>query len=302
VTTVAIVGPGRVGTLLGAACARVGWRVVAVAGGSADGRAAFARRFPGVRPYDDPFAAVRQAELVWLTVPDDALEPLVTELAVADAFQDEPRVVHVAGSRGLAVLRRAALTGARVAACHPAMTVPTGATDPDRLVGIAWAVTASSANRTWARELVTDLGGDPHDVPDDVRTLYHAALAVASNAVGAAVVTARRLLLAARVDRPEAFLGPLVEASVANVAAGGAAALTGPIVRGDTGTIARHLDAIDADLPELSEAYRLLALATLAPVEPGLPAATVAALRALLGAHDDGTHGASGEAPLPEVD
>jgi predicted short-subunit dehydrogenase-like oxidoreductase (DUF2520 family) len=305
VTTVAIVGPGRVGTLLAAACARAGWRVVAVAGGSADARAAFAERFPGARPEDDPVAAVRRAELVWLTVPDDALDPLVTDLAVADAFRDEPRVVHVAGSRGLDVLHRAALAGARVAACHPAMTVPTGATDPDLLLGVAWAVTASSANRAWAHDLVSDLGGDPQEVPDGVRTLYHAALAVASNAVGAAVVTARRLLLAAQVDRPEAFLGPLVAASVANAAAGGAAALTGPIVRGDTGTIARHLDAIDADLPELAAAYRHLALATLEPIRPALPSVTVAALQALLAIDDvdtDGPGGGTAEGPLPEVD
>jgi predicted short-subunit dehydrogenase-like oxidoreductase (DUF2520 family) len=295
VTTVAIVGPGRVGTLLGAACTRAGWRVVAVAGGSEASRAAFAARVAGARSVADPTAAVRGVDLVWLTVPDDAIEPLVTELAVADAFGEGQRVVHVAGSRGLDVLRRAALSGARVAACHPAMTVPTGATDPDLLVGVAWAVTAASdADRAWAHDVVTDLGGDPHDVPDAARTLYHAALAVASNAVGAAVVTARRLLLAARVDRPEAFLGPLVEASVANAAARGAAALTGPIVRGDVGTIGRHLDAITADLPELADAYRYLALATLEPVRPALPAETVAALQALLA----GAEGAVGDAPL----
>jgi predicted short-subunit dehydrogenase-like oxidoreductase (DUF2520 family) len=79
-------------------------------------------------------------------------------------------------------------------------------TDPDLLVGTAWAVTAAAADLGWARDLVVDLGGDPHDVPDDVRVLYHAGLAVGGNAVGAAVAVARQLLLAARVDDPAAFL------------------------------------------------------------------------------------------------
>jgi predicted short-subunit dehydrogenase-like oxidoreductase (DUF2520 family) len=282
-TDVAIIGPGRVGTLLSTAAVRARWRVVAVAGGSVASRQALVDRVAGARSCEDPVDAVRAADVVLFTVPDDAIEPSVSALAVANAFADGQRVVHVAGSRGLGVLRRAALSGARVAACHPAMTVPTGATDPAVLDGIAWAVTATPANRGWARELVGDLGGDPFDVSDEMRTLYHAALAVGSNAVGAAVVTARRLLLAARVERPEAFLGPLVRASVANAAVSGASALTGPIVRGDLGTVAHHLAAIDADLPELADAYRYLALATLEPVRRALPPDTVQALRALLG-------------------
>ncbi len=283
-TDVAIVGPGRVGTLLATAVVRAGWRLVGVTGGSATAREAIAERVAGIRTTATPAEVVASAELVLLTVPDDAIEPLVTSLAVADTFRDGQRVVHVAGSRGLDVLRRAAHCGARVAACHPAMTVPTGATDPALLVGVAWAVTAAPADRGWARDLVGDLGGDPHDVADGMRTLYHAALAVGSNAVGAAVVTARRLLLAASVERPEAFLEPLVRASVANAATHGASALTGPIVRGDLGTVAHHLDVIATDLPELVDAYRFLALATLEPVRPALPPDTVAALRALLGA------------------
>jgi predicted short-subunit dehydrogenase-like oxidoreductase (DUF2520 family) len=299
-TEVAVIGPGRVGTLLAVAAARARWRVVAVAGGSEASRNALAGRVAGARVCADPIDAVRGVDLVLLTVPDDAIEPLVSDLAVADAFTDGQRVVHVAGSRGLGVLRRASLCGARVAACHPAMTVPTGAVDSDLLVGVAWAVTAASGDRAWARELVANLGGDPFDVADEVRTLYHAALAVGSNAVGAAVVTARRLLLAAKVERPEAFLGPLVRASVANAATHGAAALTGPIVRGDLGTVTRHLQAIDADLPELADAYRYLALATLEPVRPALPPDAVEALRALLGAAPGEGGDAPDDPPRPE--
>lgn len=302
---IAIVGPGRVGTLLAIASSRAGHRVVAVAGGTAQARDRVVSAVAGVRPYGRASDAVAAAELVLLCVPDDALDDVVTELAVSGAIGDTHRVVHVAGSRGLGALRRAALAGAATAACHPAMTVPQGAMDPDLLVGAAWAVTARANDLSWARELVTDLGGDPFEVPDDRRPLYHAGLAVASNAVGAAVATARQLLLAAKVEDPSAFLAPLIQASVANVLERGAEAVTGPVVRGDVGTLAAHLAALERDLPELVPTYRALARGTLGAVRASLPGDVVARLEDLLADPRDpgapgalagpGTTGGSGE-------
>jgi predicted short-subunit dehydrogenase-like oxidoreductase (DUF2520 family) len=279
---VAIIGPGRMGTLLAVAAARAGMRVVAVAGGSAGSRQQLGRAVAGVRLHDEAASAATDADLVLLCVPDGAIESVVTDLALAQAVGEGNRVVHVAGSLGLAPLRRAALAGAAVAACHPAMTVPVGSRDPELLVGVAWAVTAHPGDRAWAEALVTDLGGDPFIVPEDRRALYHAGLAVGANAVGAAVATARRLLLAARIERPEAFLAPLIEASVTNVLERGAEALTGPVARGDVGTVAAHLEALARDVPELSPAYRALAQATLAPLRTALPEDVVADLDQLL--------------------
>lgn len=279
---VAVIGPGRVGTLLSVSLARAGWRPVAVAGGTAEARDRVASLVAGCRPHVSPASAAVEADLIVLATPDGAIEAVVTELARADAIGEHQRLVHVAGSTGLAPLRRAGLTGAGIAACHPAMTVPQGATDPDLLVGVAWAVTASAGDRTWARDLVTDLGGDPHDVADDVRSLYHAGLAVGSNAAAAAVVVARQLLLAARVEDPGRFLAPLVHRSVDNVLAAGASALTGPVVRGDTGTVAGHLAALETDVPELRDAYRELTRVLLGRVRAELSPSAAAELDALL--------------------
>jgi predicted short-subunit dehydrogenase-like oxidoreductase (DUF2520 family) len=286
-TTVAVIGPGRVGTLLATACARAGYRVVAVGGGAAASRDRVVALVAGIRPSETPADAAAGAELILLAVPDDALEAVVTDLAVAGAVGDGKRVVHVAGSRGLDVLQRAGLAGARIAACHPAMTVPAGSTDPDVLIGTAWAVTAAPADRGWAHDLVSALGGDAHDVPDAARTLYHAGLVVGSNAVGAAVAVARQLLLAARIEDPAAFLDPLIRASVRNVLAEGASALTGPVVRGDVGTVERHLAVLDLDLPELAEAYRALGGVILDRVRAALPTESATALDRLLSASED---------------
>ncbi|MDX1659658.1 MAG: Rossmann-like and DUF2520 domain-containing protein [Nitriliruptorales bacterium] len=267
---VAVVGPGRVGTTLAAAAIRAGYRVAAVAGGSEASRVAFARHFAGVRTHDDPAAAAAGAGLVLVTTPDDVIDDVVTAIAIADGFVEGQRVVHTSGAQGVEPLRRAALAGARVAACHPAQTFASREPDPDAIVGAAWAVTADRDDRGWAHELVTQFGGTPHDVPGDRRSLYHAGLVVASNAVGAAVAVARQLLVGARVEDPLPFLAPLVDASVANVLERGAEALTGPVVRGDVGTVERQLERLRADAPHLAAAYRDLTATILRQVRPAL--------------------------------
>ncbi|MBW3659815.1 MAG: DUF2520 domain-containing protein [Actinobacteria bacterium] len=282
---VAVLGPGRVGTLLATALTRAGHRVVAVAGGSDDARARFTGALAGARTHASVADAARDADLVLVSTPDDAIAAVVSELAVAEAVGEGDLVVHLAGAHGLAPLRRAALAGAGVAACHPAQTMPAGEgpPDPDAIVGAAWAVTAAPADRSWAHELVVQLGGEPHDVADADRGLYHAALAVGSNAVAAATALARQLLLGARVEDPAAFLGPLAAASTANVLRDGAVAITGPVARGDLGTIETHLAILDRDLPHLADDYRRLTRVVLDQVRPSLPADRADAIARVLG-------------------
>lgn len=289
----ALIGPGRMGTLVAHALAAAGIRLVHVSGGSDAARAGLCASIAGLR--DVPLhEATRDVDLLVLAVPDAAIAGIVDELVRADLLDERHAVVHLSGALGLAPLRRAGLAGARLAACHPAVTAPTGSRDPALLVGIPWAITAAPADRAFAHDLVTMLGGDSFDVDEDQRVLYHAALATASNAVGAAVVTARRLLGLARVARPEAILGPLVAASVEAALAGGAAALTGPVVRGDVATVRSHLAAMSSDMPELAEAYRAQARSILATVRVALAPKTVAELETLLTDPDPTDEGRAG--------
>lgn len=280
--SVAVVGPGRAGTAVGAALARAGHRVAAVAGGTESSRERFVSHVAGARPFADPGDAVVDATLVVLAVPDDAIVAVVTDLAARDRLREGVRVVHLSGAAGLEPLRRATLAGCLTAALHPAQTLTLEPFDPDALIGAAWAVTARDRDRAWARDLVRQLGGDPHDVGDDVRVLYHAALTVGANVVGAAVAMARQLLMAARVDDPAAFLGPLLEASTTNALRGGAKAVTGPVVRADIGTLAAHVQALEHDVPHLAPAYRALQRAVADLVGPVLTPQQLQAVRDVL--------------------
>ncbi|MGH8934350.1 MAG: Rossmann-like and DUF2520 domain-containing protein [Egibacteraceae bacterium] len=258
---VGVIGPGRVGTALALALPWPAYEVVAVAGRGEITLARFAAAFPGVevRPVANVGA---EADLVLICVPDDALEQVVREVAKADGVVEGSRWVHTSGGYGPEALRPLALCGAHVAACHPAMTFP----DPDRglerLPGASWAVTAASEDLAWARILVTDLRGSPITVPAGARTLYHAGLAVGSNATATVVTLARDLLLGAGVQDPNAFLGPLVTTSAAGAAERGIEALTGPVRRGDAQTVAKHLKELREVMPEAVDAY--VALSSLA--------------------------------------
>lgn len=254
---IAVIGPGRVGTALALALTVAGHRVVAVAG---RGHAAI-ERFVGivgdVRP-GDPVDAARAAGLVLLTVGDDELPGLTRTLARDDAVVPGSRFIHTSGRHGAAVLRPLALAGGRVAACHPAQTFAAAQYDAG-LVGCAWAVTAAPADLAWARSFVRLLDGEPVEIPETARTRYHAALTIGSNGTAAVVSLARDLLLASGVEQPERFLTALVTRSAANAAHAGAAALTGPVRRGDAATVTAHLDDLEVALPEALPAYRALA-------------------------------------------
>jgi predicted short-subunit dehydrogenase-like oxidoreductase (DUF2520 family) len=244
-----------VGTALALALPRAAYEVVAVAGRGRAALAAFTARLPEAEIRALPQVAV-DVDLVLVCVPDDAIGSVVREVAKADGVRAHSRWVHTSGGYGTEVLRPAALCGAQVAACHPVMTFP----DPDRglerLPGVSWAVTADSdRDLAWAHTFVTDLGGSPVTVPAHARTLYHAGMAMGSNATVAVVTLARDLLLGAGIADPEAFLGPLATASARNAAEHGAAALTGPVRRGDAKTVARHLTQLRAVMPEAVDTY-----------------------------------------------
>jgi len=123
-------------------------------------------------------------------------------------------------------------------------------------------VTAPDALRPVAEALVIEMGGEPIWIDETARPLYHAALAHGSNHLVTLVAQAMDLLSAAGVNDPARLLAPLLGASLDNALRSGDAATTGPVVRGDAGTVADHVAAIGAVSPEILATYRALARAT----------------------------------------
>jgi predicted short-subunit dehydrogenase-like oxidoreductase (DUF2520 family) len=216
VPAVRLIGPGRAGRSLIAA---LPWSVA----GEPLGRG------------DDVRGAAHGVDAVVIATPDAA----VAEVAAAIEPVDSTVVLHMAGSLGLDTLA----PHQRRASVHPLVSLPQP--DPQRLKGAWFAV----AGDPMARQIVAELDGHAIEVDDEHRALYHAAAAIASNHLVALLAQVERVAALAGV--PLAAYLDLVRQTVDNVAAlGPRAALTGPVARGDWGTVERHLAALpDSERP-----------------------------------------------------
>jgi predicted short-subunit dehydrogenase-like oxidoreductase (DUF2520 family) len=259
--TVGVVGAGRVGAVLGAALAKAGHRVTGAYAVSDESRARAADLLPGV-PLADVATVVAGAELVLLAVPDDALAHLVGGLAATGAWQAGQIVVHTSGRHGVAILEPAREQHVLPLALHPAMTFTGTAMDIDRITECAFGVTAEDALRPMAEALVLEMGGEPVWVEEADRTTYHLALAHGANHLVTLTSEAMELLSRAGVPEPRRVLGPLMRAALDNALRLGDAALTGPVSRGDVGTVGDHLRELDRLSPEIRRTYVALARAT----------------------------------------
>ena len=215
-TTVRIIGPGRAGRSFASAFAAAGVEVQDLLGHA-----------------DDVSSAAVDVDVLLLAVPDQAVA------GVAWAVRPVPSTVvaHCSGALGLEVLA----PHERVAALHPLVTLPDPAVGAARLgSGGYFAVAGDQA----VTELVVALGGRTLAIPADARARYHAAACMASNHLVALLGQVQRV--AASVGLPlEAFL-PLAQGALDDVGRlGPAAALTGPVARGDLTTIERHRQVLD---------------------------------------------------------
>jgi predicted short-subunit dehydrogenase-like oxidoreductase (DUF2520 family) len=202
------------------------------------------------------------AELVLLTVPDDQLPALVEGLAKVGAWRQGQLVVHTSGRYGIEVLEPARRSGGIPLAMHPVMTFTGTSIDVDRLSGATFGVTAPAAFLPIADALVLEMEGEPVHIDGESRPLYHAALAHAANHLVTLIASSADLLREAGVAEPERVLRPLVSAALDNALRLGDQALTGPVVRGDATTVARHVDVIGSASPQTADLYVALARAT----------------------------------------
>lgn len=273
-TAVGVVGPGRAGLGLGLALARAGYHVAAHS------------RTP--RPLPSPIEAtsggtppwLSRVDVVLIAVPDDAIAAVAAQLARTVAIGSKHAVLHLSGALDRSALVALEPSGAALGSLHPLQTLSDAASAPHRLRG-AVAVTEGDARAVRvATKLARAVGLKPVAMSPASKAVYHAAGVFGSNYVVALLGVARRLLKKAGLARDVAdpALLSLLRGVVDNIGSNGVeGALTGPLARGDTETIKRHLGALAGDDAEL---YRLLgaAAADLAGLSPKRRAAVRTAL------------------------
>ena len=248
-------GAGTVGTAFAVLLGGAGADIPAVSGREAT-RRRVARYLPGV-PILAPGAAAAAGELVLIATPDDRIAEICLEISEAGGFRRGQTVAHLSGATGLDALGPAIDVGAAPLSLHPLQTFPSVDAALARLPGTTIAVTArDDAVATLGERVARDVGAEPFRLPEEAKPLYHAAAVFASNFVVAIAGVAEALFTEAGLHEPlERFL-PLSRASLEHAAElGPAAAMTGPAIRGDAGTVERNLAALEAAAPDDVESY-----------------------------------------------
>lgn len=260
---IGIISAGRVGAVLGAALRAAEHGIVGVHAVSEASRDRAELLLPGVPVLEIP-DIVRRSELVLLAVPDDALPELVAGIAAAGHWQAGQLVAHTAGRFGTSVLDPIRAAGAIPLAIHPAMTFTGMSLDLVRIQDSAFGVSADKMMLPIAQALVVEMGAEPVVIAEADRPAYHSALAHASNHLVTIAGQSAGLLATLGVEHPERVLGPLMRASLENALASGEGALTGPVARGDAGTVQAHRAALsEPGIPaDTREAYLSMSRAT----------------------------------------
>jgi predicted short-subunit dehydrogenase-like oxidoreductase (DUF2520 family) len=266
---VAIIGAGRVGSVLGRILAEEGERVVCVVSRTS-ASARKAGRFIGcTRTTTDLAALPPETDCVLITTPHGAVGEVAHRMAELDHLRFHGLTAcHASGMHTAAVLEPLRRRGATVFSFHPLQTFPRDF-EPRRIVpsarGITYGVDGSAKGVRMARLLAGRLGGRVILIPPEMRVLYHAACVVASNHLTTMMSVLETMF--GRMERHGtgyfAVFQPIIEATLSNIGATSPAeALSGPIARGGTETVRGHLEAIRRFTPALLPYFASVSLET----------------------------------------
>ena len=255
------IGAGTIATVLASGLRAEGYTVAAVASRSFSSAQKLAALVSGCVPFEDMQHVTDSADILFITTPDDA----ISEVASQIEWPTDKSVVHCSGADSSEILRQAKLEGALTGVFHPLQTFAGVERGLKGLQGITFSVEAEEPLLTHLKEMADALGGHWIILKSEDRVLYHASAVMVSNYLVTLLKLATDLWTGFGVTREEAIkaLLPLIEGTVSNIdTLGLPQCLTGPISRGDTGTLKKHLHALGKNHGDIISAYRELGLKT----------------------------------------
>ena len=256
------IGAGTVGSNLAFRLTAKGYPVVAVSSSSHVRAEKLAKSIPGCKAANNQTVADK-ADLVFITTPDD----IIGNIAAGVKWHQGQNVVHCSGADSTAVLEPARKSGARVGTFHPLQTFTSGKGTIENITGTTFAIEAEEPLLTILKDMATTLGGRWIVLKAGDKVIYHAAAVMACNYVVTLVKLATDLWATIGISPQEAKLAllPLLQGTMHNIETTPTlpGCLTGPIARGDAGTIKKHLDVLEETAPELLSVYRELGRQTI---------------------------------------
>jgi predicted short-subunit dehydrogenase-like oxidoreductase (DUF2520 family) len=263
---IGFIGAGIVGTSLAVRLGRNalahGYRIEAVASRSRSSALRLVQAAGSGQIYDTPQGVADNADFVFITTPDDAIAVVVNEVR----WHAGQYVVHCSGADSLDVLEPARLCGAQVGSFHPLQTFASIQKAIDNLPGSTFALEAEGDLLEILKEMSLALEGRWIKLGAGDKAAYHTAAVMSCNYLVTLVKLATDLWGSFGIPREEAIqaLLPLLRGTINNIETLGIPnALTGPIARGDIGTVQIHLNTLKETAPDILPAYSELGLQTL---------------------------------------
>jgi predicted short-subunit dehydrogenase-like oxidoreductase (DUF2520 family) len=256
------IGAGTTGTALAVRLSQKGWPVVAVSSRTLSSAQRLAKMVPSCQVYHTPQELADVAEMIFITTPDDVIAQVCSEVH----WHKKQSVLHCSGAHSVDILGPAKKLGAAVGSFHPLQTFADVDQAIANLPGSTFALEAEEPLLSTLKELARLLNGKWVELKPGDKVLYHAAAVFACNYLVTLVKLAQDLWKDFGVSPKEATraLLPLLTGTLNNIDNIGLPnCLTGPVARGDLGTIEKHLRALDARSPSLLTTYKELGLQTI---------------------------------------
>jgi predicted short-subunit dehydrogenase-like oxidoreductase (DUF2520 family) len=259
---IGFIGAGTVGTALAVSLNQRGYPVVAASSRSYASALKLASLVPGCQAFENPQDVSDTCDFIFVTTPDSAILPVVSALR----WRSGQSVVHCSGADSREALRSAEESGTRTGGFHPLQTFASVEYAIAGFPGTTFGLEADGDLLVTLKQMAEDLDGCWVVLKAEDKVLYHASAVMTSNYLVTLVKSATDLWARFGVPREEAIraLLPLLQGTLNNIAnIGLPGCLTGPISRGDAGTVYKHLAALEKDAPEVLSTYQELGLQTI---------------------------------------
>jgi predicted short-subunit dehydrogenase-like oxidoreductase (DUF2520 family) len=259
---IGFIGAGTTGTALAVRLAQLGYKVAAVSSRTFSSAEKLAARIQGCKAYLSAQEVAEAVGLVFITTPDDAIAIVAGEVQ----WHDGQSVIHCSGAHSVDILDAAKKRGANTGCFHPLQTFASIEHAIDNIPGSTFGIEAEEPLATLLKKAAEDLEGDWVILKAGDKVLYHAAAVIACNYLVTLVKLSTDLWQTFDVPPAQAVkaLMPLLQGTLSNIKNVGLPnCLTGPIARGDLGTISRHLESLSKQAPSLLDIYKELGRQTI---------------------------------------
>ncbi len=251
------IGAGTVGTALAIKLSSQGYYISAVSSRSHSSAIKLAESVKNCQVFDTNQKVADNANLIFITTPDDS----IASVANTVSWYPSQSVVHCSGADSTVSLQAAREAGANVGVIHPLQTFASVEKAIENMPGSTFALEAEEPLISILKKISHSLGGNWIILQTQDKVIYHAAAVITCNYLVTLVKLATDLWGTFNIPthRATQALLPLIRGTLHNIETVGIPqCLTGPIARGDTGTIKKHLTAIQELIPEVLTAYQEL--------------------------------------------